>query len=322
MTRSLGLLVSSRLKRLCVAIAAGVMVSCSVPMLSVQNAFADDISDVNNQIREASDKLENAQDKYNAAIQSRDDANAQIDVLKPQLDAAQAKLGEIAKWKYVNNASDIVSIFLGATDVGDLVDKVTYLQKTEQEKQRVSSEISDKEKTLEQQRETAEQAASEAQQIQSEAQSDLDSLNERLDQLREEQRESLGYSSRYGGGPAYNASAGSDVVDYALSRIGCPYVWGAAGPTSFDCSGLVVWSYAQIGVSLPHQTESLKAAADEIIPISESQPGDVLYRPGHVGIVTKAGGAEYVHAPTFGAYVRNTDSISWAGFTCALRFYH
>lgn len=110
------------------------------------------------------------------------------------------------------------------------------------------------------------------------------------------------------------------VVDYAMSRIGCPYVWGAAGPNSFDCSGLVTWSYAQVGISLPHQSESQYNAASRIVSVSEARPGDVLWRYGHVGIAVSAGGSHYVHAPTFNAYVRDTDPLSWAGFTAALQF--
>lgn len=122
-----------------------------------------------------------------------------------------------------------------------------------------------------------------------------------------------------GGGGGSVGSYGS-VVDYALSRIGCPYVWGAEGPNAFDCSGLVRWAYLQMGVSLPHYTESLRACAKNIVPVASARPGDVLYRPGHVGIAVSYGGSHYVHAPTFNAYVRDTDSLSWAGFTCALQF--
>lgn len=119
------------------------------------------------------------------------------------------------------------------------------------------------------------------------------------------------------GGPVGNYSS---VVDYAMSRIGCPYVWAAAGPDSFDCSGLVRWAYLQVGVSLPHYTESLYACAKRRVPVSEARPGDVLYRPGHVGIAVNYGGSHYVHAPTFNAYVRDTDPLSWSDFTCALQF--
>lgn len=117
-----------------------------------------------------------------------------------------------------------------------------------------------------------------------------------------------------------SAGDNSAAFSYAMTRIGCPYVWGAEGPDSFDCSGLVTWAYRQIGISLPHQSESQMACATNVVSVSEARPGDVLWRYGHVGIAGSYGGSYYVHAPTFGAYVRDTDSLSWSGFTAALQF--
>lgn len=144
--------------------------------------------------------------------------------------------------------------------------------------------------------------------------------------------ESTGGGSSWGGGsssggstivyPSGGGSAGdnSAAYSYACSRIGCPYVWAAEGPDSFDCSGLVMWAYRQLGIELPHQSESQMACATRVVSVSEARPGDVLWRYGHVGIAGGYGGTPYVHAPTFGAYVRNTDSLSWSNFTNALQF--
>lgn len=123
-----------------------------------------------------------------------------------------------------------------------------------------------------------------------------------------------------GGGGGGSVGNYDSVVGYAMSRIGCPYVWAAEGPDAFDCSGLVTWAYRQVGISLPHQSESQMAAARNIVSVSEARPGDVLWRYGHVGIAVSAGGSHYVHAPTFNAYVRDTDPLSWANFTSALQF--
>ena len=143
---------------------------------------------------------------------------------------------------------------------------------------------------------------------------------------------STGGGSSWGGGsssggstivyPGGGGSAGdnSAAYSYACSRIGCPYVWGAEGPDSFDCSGLVTWAYRQLGIELPHQSESQMARATRVVSVSEARPGDVLWRYGHVGIAGGYGGTPYVHAPTFGACVRNTDSLSWSNFTNALQF--
>lgn len=120
--------------------------------------------------------------------------------------------------------------------------------------------------------------------------------------------------------PSRPVGSYDSVVGYAMSRIGCPYIWGAEGPDSFDCSGLVTWAYRQVGISLPHQSEAQYAAASYVGSVSEARPGDVLWRYGHVGIAVSAGGSHYVHAPTFNAYVRDTDPLSWSQFTNCLQF--
>jgi len=99
-------------------------------------------------------------------------------------------------------------------------------------------------------------------------------------------------------------SVGVQALRYALTRIGDPYVWGAAGPSSFDCSGLVVWAYAQIGISLPHYTGDLWNSGEHVSR-SELKPGDlVFFFPdiGHVGIYV--GNGMMVDAPTFGQDVQ------------------
>lgn len=116
-----------------------------------------------------------------------------------------------------------------------------------------------------------------------------------------------------GGSDVVPTASRDSVVDHAASRIGCPYVWGAAGPDAFDSAGLVVWCYAKIGISLPHYTEAIFAQAKERLPASEARPGDILYRSGHVAIST--GGAACIQAPHTGAAVCR-ESGNW---TCALR---
>lgn len=105
------------------------------------------------------------------------------------------------------------------------------------------------------------------------------------------------------------------MLDYAYSKIGYPYVWGGKGPDEFDCSGFVAWCYRQIGISLPSYTESLYARAKARFSPGEAQPGDVLYKPGHVGIST--GGISCVEA--MGTRWGVVESCR-GGWTAALRF--
>ncbi|HJQ49596.1 MAG TPA: NlpC/P60 family protein [Gaiellaceae bacterium] len=93
------------------------------------------------------------------------------------------------------------------------------------------------------------------------------------------------------------------AAQIALHYLGVPYVWGGSTPSGFDCSGLVMYVYAQLGISLPHYTV---AQWDATLPISTSelQPGDLLFfdHLGHVGIYI--GGGQFVHAPHTGTVVQ------------------
>ena len=100
------------------------------------------------------------------------------------------------------------------------------------------------------------------------------------------------------------SAAASIAVQAAESRVGDPYVWGAAGPDAFDCSGLVMWAYAQAGVGLPHFSGSQFADTVQI-PLSDLEPGDLVFPadPGeHVAMYV--GNGEIVQAPYSGADVQ------------------
>jgi cell wall-associated NlpC family hydrolase len=97
--------------------------------------------------------------------------------------------------------------------------------------------------------------------------------------------------------------AGSAVLS-ARSVVGRPYVWGANGPSGFDCSGLVQWSYAQAGVGLP-RTSQAQANAGRRVPLSEARPGDIVtYRSDASHVAMYVGNGQVVHAPYPGASVR------------------
>jgi cell wall-associated NlpC family hydrolase len=103
---------------------------------------------------------------------------------------------------------------------------------------------------------------------------------------------------------ASGTGEGAIAVQAALTRVGSPYSWGAAGPGAFDCSGLVMWSFQQAGVSLPHSSQAL-ANGGQPVSLSDLQPGDVLTfysDASHAGIYV--GDGMMVHSSTYGQPVR------------------
>ena len=122
--------------------------------------------------------------------------------------------------------------------------------------------------------------------------------------LRSKSRSRTAPDARYGG-----------VVGIAMQFLGVPYSWGGASPSGFDCSGLVTYSFAQIGVSLPHHAASQYGMG---VPVSRDQlqAGDLVFFNGlgHVGIYI--GGGQFVHAPHSGDVVKISSlSDSWYAAT-------
>ena len=113
-------------------------------------------------------------------------------------------------------------------------------------------------------------------------------------------------------------SIGVQALKAALTRIGYPYVWAASGPTAFDCSGLVVWAYKQVGISLMHFTGDLWNEGEHVSR-SELAPGDLVFffaDLGHVGIYI--GNGLMVDAPTFGQNVQ-VQPVFWNAYVGAVR---
>jgi cell wall-associated NlpC family hydrolase len=103
--------------------------------------------------------------------------------------------------------------------------------------------------------------------------------------------------------PGRGSGAAAIAVKAALTRLGDPYVWAAAGPHAFDCSGLVVWSFQQAGVDLPHSSQQLALGGQPVAP-GRMQPGDVITYysdASHVGLYV--GNGKMVHASTYGVPV-------------------
>ena len=138
-----------------------------------------------------------------------------------------------------------------------------------------------------------------------------------LDTLTAEQKQTVTTTSTIGNGgttkatnPVPVSGAAGQAVAYAYSKLGDPYVYGATGPSSFDCSGLVQAAWASAGVAIPRTTYEQVAAAPAV-STSSLQPGDLLFfdGDGHVGIYV--GGGYLIDAPQTGQDVEKVALSGW-----------
>lgn len=112
------------------------------------------------------------------------------------------------------------------------------------------------------------------------------------------------------------SGVGAQAASIATRYLGVPYVWGGMSPSGFDCSGLVAYSYAQVGVSLPHHAATMFGYGVGL-SYEQLQPGDLVFANGlgHMGMYV--GGGNYVHAPQTGDVVKISSMSSrsdWVGF--------
>jgi cell wall-associated NlpC family hydrolase len=109
----------------------------------------------------------------------------------------------------------------------------------------------------------------------------------------------------------YSGTAAQVAVQAAERQLGKPYVWGAAGPDSFDCSGLTMYAYGQAGIALPHYTGDQYNQGRHVAE-GELRPGDLIFfeqNLGHVGMYL--GNGQFIHAPHSGDVVKISSLSGW-----------
>jgi peptidoglycan DL-endopeptidase CwlO len=239
-----------------------------------------------------------------------------------QLGAGQAMVGHLAAESYMSGSVDPTLQFISSNNPAAVVGRAAIMQQLDQEKGAQVSALATAENAARRARLTAEQQESVVTGLVKQIQTKTNAIQSKINTLNGAMyQQAMATFNQTGQYPLINIPGGNTVGEealrWALTRRGDPYEWGMAGPDAFDCSGLVVWSYAQIGIHLEHYTGDLWT---EGVHVSRGQlePGDLLFFYGldHVGIFI--GGNLMVDAPDFGQDVM-VQQIDWGAYNGAVR---
>ncbi|APE21111.1 MULTISPECIES: C40 family peptidase [Streptomyces] len=273
------------------------------------------------------EEAEQATEGYNRADEKADALRRAVSLAQDGLARGQERinhmrgaLGSVAGAQYRSGGIDPALALLLSSDPDSYLERASALDRLTARQGVALAELLREQRRLDQKRSEARTTLGELERSRAEVARHKRTVERKLAEARRalaaltvEDRAEFDRASRSGGRaedlpPMADLPAGSSraaaAVIAARSAIGKPYVWGATGPSAFDCSGLMVWSYRQAGISLP-RTSSAQRHAGRQVPLSQAQPGDlVTYRgdASHVGIY--AGNGQVIHAPYPGARVR------------------
>ncbi|MET9389106.1 NlpC/P60 family protein [Streptomyces sp. NPDC006624] len=307
------------------ASAAVSLLSVAAAALGAVPALAAPHDDTRATVDRLYEQAEKATEAYNAAGERADALRRQVGTAQDRIARQQQRvnsmresLGSVAGAQYRSGGLDPSLALLFSDDPDDYLDKASRLDRLTARQAGALKDLRGALRELAQEREEAagrlrelERSRKAVAAHKKTVEAKLATARRLLDSLPEGERGPYDRASRSGrtglpdlGGATAASGRGAAAVAAARSALGKPYVWGANGPTGFDCSGLMQWSYAQAGVALPRTSQAQRYAGRQI-PLSEARPGDlVVYRAdaSHVGMYM--GNGQVIHAPYPGAPVR------------------
>ncbi|WP_242882205.1 MULTISPECIES: NlpC/P60 family protein [Actinomadura] len=257
--------------------------------------LADQLEQMTEQYNGLKVKLQQAQ---RAAKVATDNAKRQEESLKGIRD----KVGALAATSYMQGGSDPTVSFVASQDPQAVLDQAATLNYfATQDSTRVLG-LMQAMQGAQRARKSAEARAQQVAQLRSQ----LDSQRKKVSQSYEKIRGKLVKEdpTQLTKLPTVGTGKAAQALRIAMTKMGRPYVWGASGPTTFDCSGLTMWAYKQVGINLPHYTGSQWNAGTHVSE-SELQPGDLVFFYSdlhHVGMYI--GGGKMLHAPHTGDVVK------------------
>lgn len=326
------------------------------PMVVSAQPTDDRQTEAKQDVEALQNKLEDAVERYNYACSKLEQTQAAIEQNQAELEQAEAelsankqRLNDRVRAMYVARHNEFLDVVVNAGNFDEFLVGMDLAKKIGEKDAELVAKVKDAKAKLEAAKaalaeQQAEQQAAREEMAASKAsvESDLAGAKDKLVGIEEEIRQAMARRAEEAASASRRSDPDSDdsgsyvpspvtrrehppgapndgVVGVAYDQLGKPYVWGAGGPDSFDCSGLTMYCYeVGAGKSITHSSYG-QAGCGTPVSVDELQPGDILgFRGwGHVGIYI--GGGQYIHAPQSGDVVKVSNLADRGNFCGAVR---
>ncbi|MFJ6082086.1 NlpC/P60 family protein [Streptomyces sp. NPDC092369] len=299
--------------------------SAAAAALGAVPASAAPHADTKAEVDRLYEQAEEATEAFNKADETADtlrrevaDSQDRIARQQQRINSMRETLGSLAGAQYRSGGVDPSLALLFSDDPDDYLDKASVLDRITVHQTGELRELETAMRELAQERSEATQKLSELEKSRKAVATHKKTVEKKLAKARQllnslpsTERAAYDRASRSGrveipdlGDAAPSSARAAAAIAAARTALGKPYVWGASGPSGFDCSGLMQWSYAQAGVHLPRTSQAQRYAGHQV-PLSQAQPGDlVTYRSDASHVAMYMGNGQVIHAPYPGAPVR------------------
>jgi len=307
-----------KVPRRTVAILAAILIL--VAGTNTTSYAAPTVADLEAQINTAWNTLEPLVEQYDA-LHSQLQANqaksaaleTQIRPLKLQVDLVLARVGAMSADLYETGPLSNISALLESGSPANLMDQLSTLDAMSRRQTDTVQGAADLMAKYDAQKKPLDALVAVEAQEDAQLSTQKATIEQQMNSLQALRQQAYGASGMAGGSTrpvacpfVLGTGKGAIAAKTACAQIGKPYVWDAAGPKTFDCSGLTLYAWAAVGVTLRHYTQW---QWDDSKPVTRDQlqPGDlVFYFSDHHHMSMYVGGNWVVHAPTSGDVVRMT----------------
>lgn len=279
---------------------------------SLSTAHADpdpSAKELKDQAFKLADQLEKLTEQYNGlkvklqqSQQAAKVAAGNAERQQKSLEGLREKVGSLAATSYMQGGTDPTVSFISAQDPQVVLDRAATLNYFATQDSTQVLGLMQAMQSAQRARKSAEERAQQVTQLKAQLTAQKKKVTSAYEKVRGKAvKKDPSLLAKL---PVIGEGKAAEALRYAMSKLGSPYVWGAAGPTTFDCSGLTMWAYKQVGINLPHYTGSQWNAGTHVSE-SQMQPGDLIFFYSdlhHMGMYV--GGGKMIHAPHTGDVVR------------------